>query len=166
MGRHFFDDYRFETVWTRPLKALEALQPYRMLLSPDFSLYIDWPRTLQIWNTYRNRWCGAFWQAQGFIVIPTICWSTPDSYDFCFLGVEPRSLVAISTVGVDLDHPMQRHLFMEGFEELVSRLSPSAVLCYGRAPQEVQRLTKVICYPTRWDGIVKARQQGALRYGR
>ncbi|MBE2225412.1 MAG: DUF4417 domain-containing protein, partial [Anaerolineae bacterium] len=41
---HFFlDDYRFETVWNRPLKALEALAPYQMVLTPDFSLYRDWP---------------------------------------------------------------------------------------------------------------------------
>lgn len=51
---HFFlDDYRFETVWNRPFKALEALRPYRTLLTPDFSLYRDWPLTLQLWNTYR-----------------------------------------------------------------------------------------------------------------
>ena len=37
---HFFmDDYRFETVWQRPFKALEALSPYQMVLTPDFSLY-------------------------------------------------------------------------------------------------------------------------------
>jgi hypothetical protein len=64
---HFFlDDYRFETVWNRPVKALEALAPYQMVLTPDFSLYRDWPLMLQLWNTYRNRWCGRFWQEQGF----------------------------------------------------------------------------------------------------
>ncbi|HFE67257.1 MAG TPA: DUF4417 domain-containing protein [Chloroflexi bacterium] len=53
---HFFlDDYRFETVWNRPRKALEALRPYTTLLTPDFSLYRDWPLTLQLWNVYRNR---------------------------------------------------------------------------------------------------------------
>ncbi len=163
---HFFlDDYRFETVWTRPRKALEALQPYQSLLSPDFSLYADWPRTLQIWNTYRNRWCGAFWQAQGFTVIPTVCWSTPDSYEFCFLGVEQRSLVAISVVGIDFEDPMERHLFLEGFEAMITSLSPSAVLCYGRAPREAHRWVEIVCYPTRWEGIVQARQQGAKRHG-
>jgi hypothetical protein len=85
---HFFlEDYRFETVWSRPRKALEALAPYTTLLSPDFSLYRDWPLMLQMWNVYRNRWCGAFWQSRGFTVIPTVSWSTAESYDFCFLGL-------------------------------------------------------------------------------
>ena len=47
---HFFlDDYRFETVWNRPFKALAALAAYQMLLTPDFSLYREWPLVLQLW---------------------------------------------------------------------------------------------------------------------
>jgi hypothetical protein len=69
--------YRFETVWTRPLKALEHLRKYRTLLTPDFSLYADWPLAVQQWNVYRNRWCGRYWQEAGFQIIPTVSWSTP-----------------------------------------------------------------------------------------
>ncbi len=91
---HFFlDDYRFESVWSRPGKALQALQRYATVLTPDFSLYVDYPLALQLWNTYRSRWCGAYWQHRGFQVIPTISWGTPDSYAFCFAGVPQRSLV-------------------------------------------------------------------------
>src|SRR5450432_4135200 len=126
---HFFvDDYRFEAVWSRPHKALQALQPYHTLLTPDFSLYIDYPLSLQIWNTYRARWCGAYWHALGFQVIPTLSWSTPDSYAFCFAGIPQRSLIAISTVGV---RKQDDALFTQGYRELVTRLSPSCVLCYG-----------------------------------
>jgi hypothetical protein len=52
---HFFvDDYRFETVWSRPRKALQYLRRFNTLLTPDFSLYRDVPLALQIWNTYRT----------------------------------------------------------------------------------------------------------------
>ncbi len=35
---HFFlDDYRFETVWSRPQKALQYLRRFNTLLTPDFS---------------------------------------------------------------------------------------------------------------------------------
>jgi hypothetical protein len=45
---HFFlDDYCFETVWARPERALEHLRKYRILLTPDFSLYADWPLVMQ-----------------------------------------------------------------------------------------------------------------------
>jgi hypothetical protein len=161
-GHFFLDDYRFETVWSRPVKALEALAPYRTLLSPDFSHYRDWPLMLQLWNTYRNRWCGRFWQDQGFTVIPTVSWSTADSYDFCFLGLPRRSLVAVSAVGVDLNSPLDYQLFVDGFSEMVRRLEPQVVLSYGRLPAACHEMVEVMAYPTRWTNIRAARREGVL----
>jgi len=159
---HFFlDDYRFETVWNRPVKALEALAPYQMVLTPDFSLYRDWPLMLQLWNTYRNRWCGRFWQEHGFTVIPTVSWSTAASYDFCFLGLPRRSVVAVSTVGVDLKTPLEYQLFTDGFKEMVQRLEPLLVLAYGRLPVACHESVKVVAYPTRWTSIRAAQRDGA-----
>ncbi len=156
---HFFlDDYRFETVWSRPLKALTALRPYPTLLTPDFSLYRDWPLMLQMWNVYRNRWCGRFWQAEGFTIVPTISWSTAVSYDFCFLGVPRRSVVAVSAVGVNLSHPLDYQLFLDGFREMAQRLEPLLVLSYGRLPTACHELVEVVSYPTRWTNIRAARR--------
>lgn len=161
---HFFmDDYRFETVWSRPRKALEALAPYTTLLSPDFSLYRDWPLMLQMWNVYRNRWCGAFWQSRGFRVIPTVSWSTVESYEFCFLGLPRRSVVAVSAVGVQLEDPLEGYLFREGFREMAARLEPAVVLSYGPLPAGCCELVEVVTYPTRWEGIRQARRQGQRR---
>ena len=158
---HFFlDDYRFETVWSRPHKALQALAPYTTLLSPDFSLYRDWPLMLQMWNVYRNRWCGAFWMSQGFTVIPTVSWSTGASYEFCFLGLPRRSVVAVSVVGVRLDDPLEGYLFREGFREMVRRLEPTVVLSYGPLPAGCCELAEVREYPTRWEGIRRERCRG------
>ena len=39
---HFFlYDYRFECVWEKPDTVLEKLHPYRAVLSPDFSMYLE-----------------------------------------------------------------------------------------------------------------------------
>jgi hypothetical protein len=156
---HFFtDDYRFETVWGRPVKALAALVPYRMVLTPDFSLYRNWPLLLQMWNVYRSRWCGRFWQAQGFTVIPTVSWSTAESFAFCFLGIPRRSVVAVSAVGVDMAQPLERHLFLEGFREMVRQLEPVLVLGYGPLPAACHALVDIVTYPTRWTNIRAARR--------
>lgn len=153
-GLHFFlDDYRFETVWNRPRKALPAVARYEVVLTPDFSLYREWPLSLQIYNVYRSRWCGAFWQAHGVAVIPTVSWSTADAYDFCFLGLPSQSLLAVSTVGVNLAQPLAYQLFADGFREMVERLRPSRVLCYGPAPALCYQLADVVVYPTRWQEI-------------
>ena len=156
---HFFlDDYRFETVWNRPFKALAALAPYQTLLTPDFSLYRDWPLTLQVWNVYRSRWCGRFWQEEGFTVIPTVSWSTAVSYDFCFLGVPRRCVVAVSAVGVNLGSPLDYRLFVDGFAEMVRRLEPQVVLSYGRLPAACHERVEIVTYPTRWTNIRAARR--------
>ena len=157
---HFFlDDYRFETVWNRPVKTLAALAPYQTLLTPDFSLYRDWPPTLQLWNVYRNRWCGRFWQEEGFTVIPTVSWSTAVSYNFCFLGVPRRSVVAVSAVGVNLEAPLAYRLFVDGFVEMVRRLEPLMVLSYGHLPPVCHELAEIVTYPTRWTNIRAARRR-------
>lgn len=66
---------------------------------PDFSMYSDLPLAIQIYNTFRRRWCGAFWQEQGLNVIPSVCWGTSESYDFCFEGIEKGSIVAVLSFG-------------------------------------------------------------------
>lgn len=163
---HFFlADYRFESVWNRPSHALNVFGPYQTVLTPDFSLYRDWPLALQLWNTYRSRWCGAYWQSEGLRVIPTIAWGAAASYAFCFLGVPVGSVVALSTVGVPLERPLDYQLFMAGFGEMVARLDPAVVLCYGPAPLACQQFVEVICYPTRWQGIRQARKQAEQAKG-
>ena len=155
---HFFlDDYRFESVWSHPHKALRYLSDFNTLLTPDFSLYPDWPLAVQIWNVYRSRWCGAFWAEAGFQIIPTVSWAGRESYDFCFAGIARQGVVAVSAVGV---RAADWNLFAHGFREMVQRIAPSRVLCYGPIRPELEVLVEVVCYPTRWDGIKQARQYG------
>ena len=66
---HFFlYDYRFERVWEKPDTVLDKLRPYRAVLSPDFSMYLEMTPVLQLYNVFRNRWCGAYWASQGLRV--------------------------------------------------------------------------------------------------
>ncbi len=150
---HFFlDDYRFESVWRFPRKTLPKARKYPFVLTPDFSLYRDWPLAAQLWNVYRSRWCGAFWQRQGLWVIPTVSWSSADSYPFCFLGIPKGSVVAVSAVGVKWRTDLLEHaLFVKGFQEMLRQIEPVSVIAYGSLPPICNELTAVIHRPTRWD---------------
>lgn len=66
--------------------AVEKLKQYYCLLSPDYSLYTDMPLALQIKNTFKNRWCGAYWQSLGLNVIPTIEWEMKEVLIFALRG--------------------------------------------------------------------------------
>lgn len=75
-GVHFFlDDYQFIRLWTDPDRYIGMLQQFSYVMSPDFSMYTDFPKALQIYNHYRKHWLAAYWQEHGIRVIPTICWS-------------------------------------------------------------------------------------------
>lgn len=160
---HFFlDDFRFESVWNKPENSLQALKKFRTVLSPDFSLYRDWPLAIQLWNTYRSRWMGRFWQAHGFTVIPTISWSTEESYAFAFIGVETGSVVAISACGIEHVHnQLDYDLFMAGYKQMIQVIQPTAVLCYGRPPAICANYADVWIYPTQWTNIRAMRKAGS-----
>ena len=152
----FLDDYRFEQLWHRPFDTFSAIEKIGAALSPDFSTYVDYPIAMQIWNIYRNRWVGAYWQKRGIKVIPTISWSDEQSFDFCFLGVEKGSYVAISTVGVGIKKETHEP-FKAGFIEMLKQLEPELVLCYGESsPFKLEEYTNIKWYPSRWKGIKDA----------
>lgn len=132
---HFFlHDYRFECVYDNPEVLFEKLKQYECLLTPDFSLYRDMPIALQINSVFKNRWCGAYWQSMGKIVIPTISWSDERSFDFCFDGVEEGSFVAVSTHG----NRNEKEDFLRGYNELLIKIRPRAIICYGKPFTEMQ----------------------------
>jgi hypothetical protein len=151
---HFFlDDYRFETTWSRPQKALQYLRDFKTVLTPDFSLYPGWPMATQIWNVYRSRWCGAYWSSLGLQVIPTVSWAGRESFGFSFTGIARHSLVAVATVGLKrADWPA----FSAGFLEMVERITPSCVLCYGHLPAFLADMVDVRFYPTHWEVVKQA----------
>ena len=97
---HFFiDDYQFERVYNFPNRYIPLLKRFKGVMAPDFSLYTDMPVALQIYSVYKNRYMANLWQKNDIQVIPTVSWSTPESYRFCFEGIAKKSVVAVSTNG-------------------------------------------------------------------
>ena len=135
-GVHFFqDDHKFDIVWTHPRKHLEKLRAYGCLLSPDFSMYTDFPMAVQIMQQYKKHWVARFWQEQGLTVIPTIGWTTKESFEWCFDGEPHNSIVAVADIGCS-KKPEVRELFLQGYEEMLRRLTPSKVLFFTYGKKE------------------------------
>lgn len=138
---HFFTyDWLFENVFEKPEIAMKKLEQYYAILSPEFSLYWDMPKAIQIYNTFKNRWCGAYFQKQGKLVIPTICCAGSDSYDFCFDGIEKGSIVAVSTYCRD-DYKKE---FMKSYNKMLEIIEPSGIVCYGTPFDEMTGKIKAI----------------------
>ena len=133
-GVHFWvDDYRFESTYNNPEKALERLRKYRFLLTPDFSLYAEMDPWRQIESIGKSRWVGAYWQSQGITVIPTISWALPSSYRFCFDAIEKHSIVAIGMIGCKRN-PCN---FLRGYAAMMETIEPEAIICFGTPFREM-----------------------------
>lgn len=127
-GVHFFvDDYRFNGIYDNPERSLEKYSQYSFLLTPDFSTYADMKGWRQMESVAKNRWVGAFWQSKGLTVIPTVSWSTPSSYEYCFDGIEKGSTVAVGTIGCK----HAKNAFMHGYNEMLERLEPKNIIVFG-----------------------------------
>lgn len=98
-------------------------------------MYTDFPVAVQIMQHYKKHWVARFWQENGINVVPTICWSTTESYEWCFDGEPHNSVVAVSNIGCSRK-PEIRKLFDDGYNEMLSRLNPSKILffTYKRKP--------------------------------
>lgn len=130
-GIHFYlDDYQFERVWNYPEKYVDILKGYECILSPDFSLYMDMPMPMKIWNVYRSRAIGAYYQSLGIKVIPTLSWGEKETFKFCFLGIPKGSIVSISTIGVKENKDALK-IWKDGVTEIIKQIRPSAILIYG-----------------------------------
>lgn len=127
---HFFiDDYFFESIWTKPAALIRIANGVAGSLSPTFSVYSNAPRSMNIWNVYRNRWITRILQENNVPVVPVATWSDEDSYLYCFDGLPKNSSIAISTVGTWRKE--NRVMFVNGFNKMIEVLNPSFLCIYG-----------------------------------
>lgn len=137
---HFYlGDYKIEKVWKLPDKYLKILSRFRGIVQPDFSVYTNMPRALQIYNYYRNMWVAAYAQKQGIKVIPSTTWGGEDTFDWYFDGMPKRSCICTSNVGC-IRNKANRELFVTGLEAMVDILKPVQLIIYGRKMPEIDSI--------------------------
>ena len=91
---------------------------------------MDMPMPMKIWNVFRSRQIGAYYQSKGLTVIPTVSWAEKETFDFCFQGIPKGSVVSISTIGVKRDKEALK-IWRDGVAEMIKRIEPQAILVYG-----------------------------------
>lgn len=132
----YAEDSEMESVWLRANRyphVPAVVQKAGIALTPDFSVYSDYPIATQIWNVYRSRLLGAIWAYQGIQVIPSVVWGLPSTFDWCFDGLPVGGSLAVSTGHIRGQE--EQIYFLKGFREMVQRCQPDTVLVYGRGMQ-------------------------------
>ncbi|MBR2165453.1 MAG: DUF4417 domain-containing protein [Paludibacteraceae bacterium] len=140
---HFYvDDYRFTGMymWGNLAHFTEQVSRYRTVIAPDFSLYLDQSRTLNLFQLYQNRVVTAAWQQQGLNVIPSVSWGNADSFDYCFDGLPKNSVLSLGGLG-NAHHPSMLELWEYGVHKTIEQLQPIALIIYG-APKQMDLSVK------------------------
>ena len=128
---HFFvDDYRFESLWSRPERYIPVLRRYAGAVMPDFSLYTDMPYPAQQWNHYRSLALMGMWQREGIEVVPNLNWSDERSLSFCCKGLPLGGTYAVGTQGC-LNTGEDRLRFADMLSRCCERVMPDSLLMYG-----------------------------------
>lgn len=131
IGVHFFlHDYQFERVWNYPDRYVDVLKQFAYVLSPQFSTYEDMPKVTRIYNVYRNRWCGRYWQEHGIKVIPTFAYGGDENFEWCLDGLPKHSTIAISTMG-DGRWGKFKGIY-NVWDKIQEELEPETILLYGK----------------------------------
>ena len=136
---HFVDDYRFEGLYKHPERSIPRYSRYRFVLTPDYSTYSEMNPWRQIESIGKSRWVGANWQKHNMIVFPTISWGQASSFDYCFDSIEKHCIVAVGMIGCKHN----RIGFMRGYNEMLNRIEPEAIICFGSPFPEMEG--RIIC---------------------
>ncbi len=138
---HFYiNDKEFTRILTYPEKYLEILKRFKSVIAPDFSQYIEMPYPMKLYHCYLNKAFAAYWSKNGINVIPNVTWSTPDSYDYSFTGIEKNGVIAINCTGVKKS-AYSKYLWLQGYKEAIRRLEPSHIIRYGeKMPEEHEEI--------------------------
>lgn len=165
-ARKIIHSFSFDPVlkrcYEKPLRFLERTSPYYGLTSPDFSMHFGMKEWQIIDATAKSRWLGAFCQAYGRRVYPTVGWVDEKTYDICFAGLEDGSTFFVSTLGTN--NKECDGTFHDGFTEMRRRFPHSRVICLGQRLPWFQNDVCVVPYSDSFGNFDKCYQgwQGKL----
>lgn len=145
---HFFiDDYQFERIWNRPDRYLPILKRFQGGISTDFSMYLDMPKSQQIWNCWRNRAMAYWMQESGLNIIPNACWGDEDSLDWAFDGLPENSILAFTSQGCMKRNDESKRVLVNGIHRLIRDKMPIALYVYGSFPEAWKERFSVPIFP-------------------
>ena len=133
----YVDDFIFDRIWYRLQMYTDLMKQFGAVISPDWSLYTDWPPAVNLYNLYRNNFVGRWLQDNGVKVYPNVSWTDEKSYEWCFAGLPKRATVAVSSM-CSMKHKESRRLFIQGYREMMRRLEPETIIFHGTVPDECQ----------------------------
>lgn len=125
--------FNFDDVLLRYFNNIDAFMHktsrYLAVSSFDFSMDNKMDNHQITSSVYNNRWSGAYMQANGRTVLPTIGWLKSDTYDICFSGLRDGGTVLMSTLGTNNVESYDE--FIAGYRAFRNRFPKTKIICVG-----------------------------------
>lgn len=132
---HFFiDDEYFERLWNNPEQYIDMLSCFKVVCAPDFTFFGTMPKALAQYQVYRNRVLSWYLYQRGVSIVPSVGWSDPTTWEWCFDGLPQESIVAVSTNGCH--SKVGKEQYRMGFHAMCEAIHPYKVICVG-SPIEI-----------------------------
>lgn len=125
----FCDDYVLNPIWNNPDKYIGHLKCFGSVCGFDFTIDINSPLALQIYNKYRNHVLSWYFANNGVKVIPKVD-ILPDCADWIYDALPHNSTLCCSTKGRASSKNAKME-FAECFAEMESVLNPCRVIIVG-----------------------------------
>jgi hypothetical protein len=128
----YVDDRRFDSIWFDAVKNLKKIISlnFTAVIEPDFSVWRDEPRALQIYNRYRSQWIARYYQEAGIKIIPSLSWSDDESHKFCLCGI-PENVKLVSVQCRTSVDSTGKKLFERGIKNQLEKINPESIMIYG-----------------------------------
>jgi hypothetical protein len=140
------DDYKFNSIWTRPEEALRKAQKYKVVIAPDFTLWVDGRNCENVEQIRRSRTIQVFWQINGVSTIQVASWGDADSImTYAFDGLADDSWTSIGHQRIG--SKQEQRLFEFGVRTLVEKKHPYGLIVFG-APLDFDPGVPVIVKPS------------------
>lgn len=125
----FVHDYILNPIWNNPDKYIDHLKCFGSVCGFDFTIDVNSPLALQIYNKYRNHVLSWYFANNGVKVIPKVD-LLPGCSDWIYDGLPHNSILCCSTHGRAYCNAAKKE-FAECFAEMEKFLHPHRVIVVG-----------------------------------
>jgi hypothetical protein len=107
-------------------------------MTTNYSLFYEQPGAIKIFNTYRNHWCGRYFQEAGLKVLPNINTGTGADLDYSFIGMPkhaPTIAIQLLSGSKSINDILE---YRANLKRMMNTLLPDSLLVYvGRHWEEI-----------------------------
>jgi len=143
----YTDDVYFLNAWDIPAQYTKKLlnRGFYAVMTPDFTFGPSIAKAMKIWNVWKQRWTGRYWQEAGLRIIPNVSHITLDEeLEYGYAGI-PKNAPCLSVQVqsppiVDCKKEEEESKALEAYKvslhNLVRLLVPQSLVVYGGKKRE------------------------------